>query len=184
MVVLDVYSRFPLVFRVFASEPTSKATAKLVEEAARRFGAPRHMVTDRGAQFTGEPFARTIRGLKTKQRFGAIGQSGSIAIIERLWRTLKEMLDVRFLPPLSPSHLEDRIALGLFYYASIRPHQGLDGATPAEKYFGLTPATTFATRRLHARTGPPANDLALPLAVVYLDRERRLPILMPTDLAA
>ena len=154
------------------------------EEAARRFGAPRHFVTDRGAQFTGQPFARTLRGLKTKQRFGAIGQSGSIAIIERLWRTVKEMLDLYFLPPLSLAHLEQRVTLGLLYYAAVRPHQGHDGATPAEKYLRLTPATTFATRRLRARAGPPADDPRLPFAVAHLDRERRLPILIPTHLAA
>ena len=82
---------------------------------------------------------RMLRSLGVRGRFGAIGQSGSIAIIERLWRTLKEMLELQFLPPLSRAHLEERMGLGLMYYAYLRPHQGLDGAMPAEVYFGGRP---------------------------------------------
>ncbi len=183
VVVLDVYSRFPLSFRVFSSEPTSEALAELVEEAAMRFGPPKHMVTDRGSQFTGEQFVCKLRELGTRQRFGAIGQSGSIAIIERLWRTLKEMLDLHSVPPLSRSHLEEKVALGLFYYANIRPHQGLGGATPAEKYYRLTPAYDSAMRCQDTaciRDDP----AALPFEIVHLDRERRLPVLIPTERAA
>jgi|GEM_PF-3063678 len=49
------------------------------------------------------------------------------------------MLDLKFRPPLSGRHLEDKLDLGLFYYARLRPHRGLGGATPAEIYFGSRP---------------------------------------------
>ena len=39
VVVLDVYSRFPLAFGVFRSEPSSAQIASLVESAATRYGA-------------------------------------------------------------------------------------------------------------------------------------------------
>ena len=96
VVVLDAYSRFPLAWSVFSKEPTSQEIAALVQSAADRFGKPGHFVTDRGAQFCGRPFVEKLRKLGAKQRFGAIGQSGSIAVIERLWRTLKEMLACAF----------------------------------------------------------------------------------------
>ena len=38
-----------------------------------------------------------------KQRFGAVGKKGSIALIERLWRTLKDTLGLRLLRPLARS---------------------------------------------------------------------------------
>ncbi len=183
VVVLDVYSRFPLAFKVFSKEPSSEDLAALVEEAARRFGRPKHFVTDRGAQFTGAAFVDKLRDLGIRQRSGAIGRSGSIAIIERLWRTLKEMLDLHSVPPLSRSHLEQKVALGLFYYANIRPHEGLGGATPPEKYFGLTPACASAMRCKDAariRDDPEA----LPFEIVHLDRERRLPVLISIERAA
>ncbi len=184
VVVLDVYSRFPLAFKVFSKEPSSEDLAALVEEAARRFGRPKHFVTDQGAQFTGAAFVDTLRNLGIRQRFGAIGRSGSIAIIDRLWRTLKEMLDLKFLPPLSPSHLEQRIELGLFYYATLRPHQGLQGATPAEMYFRLTPATAHPVSPPRAAPNDRGEPVELPFEVVHLDRERRLPVLIPTKRAA
>ena len=184
VVVLDVYSRYPLAFRVFSKEPTSVEIADLVETAAGRFGAPKHFVTDRGAQFTGQAFVHKLRDLGTRQRFGAIGQSGSIAIIERLWRTLKEMLDLKFRPPLSRSHLQDKVDLGLFYYARLRPHQGLGGATPSEIYFGLTPAHTQAVSPPRASSRDPGSPVEIPFDIAYADAERRLPFLIPRKLAA
>jgi transposase InsO family protein len=180
VVVLDVFSRFPLAFRVFSKEPSSDQIASLVERSARRYGAPRHFVTDRGSQFTGSPFVELLRRLGVRQRFGAVGRKGSIAIIERLWRTLKELLDIRFLPPLSLAHLEDRVDRALFYYATLRPHQGLGGATPTEIYFGLTPATQSPPES--ASRDPSGPEL--PFEVAWLDPERRMPFLIPTTRAA
>jgi hypothetical protein len=74
--------------------------------------------------------------LGVKQRFGAVGKKGSIALIERLWRTLKDTLGLRLLRPLVAEDLMEKIEIGLVHYAHFRPHQGLGGATPAEIYFG------------------------------------------------
>jgi len=52
--------------------------------------APRHLVTDRGKQFTARSFRRGCRRAGIRQRFGAIGIHGSIALVERCIRTLKE----------------------------------------------------------------------------------------------
>jgi transposase InsO family protein len=87
-----------------------------------------------------------LDALSIGQRFGAIGQYGSIAIIERFWRTLKELLGIRVWPPRSAAHLEARVELALMYYPSLRPHQGLGGATPTEVYLGKTPAVENAVR--------------------------------------
>jgi transposase InsO family protein len=186
VVILDVFSRFPLTFRIFSKEPTSEEIAALVDESTTRYGKPRHFVTDRGSQFTGEPFVSTLSGLGILQRFGAVGRTGSIAIIERFWRTLKEMLDVKFRPPLSITHLEDRVDRALFYYATLRPHQGLAGATPTEMYFGLTPPGSEVPSATPAsRASPSSSDEAvLPFEVTWLDPERRMPFLIRAKNAA
>ena len=75
-----------------------------------------------------------------RQRFGAIGKKGSIALIERLWKTLKDSLGLRLLQPLVAEDLMEQIELGLVHYAYFRPHQTLGGATPAEIYFGRMPS--------------------------------------------
>jgi len=56
-------------------------------------GAPRVLVFDRGQVFRSATLRRTTRRLGIRRRFGAVGQTGSIARLERFWRTLKEWID-------------------------------------------------------------------------------------------
>jgi transposase InsO family protein len=176
-VVIDVFSRMPLARRVFLAEPRAKEVAGLLEQAASSHGAPRHFVSDRGAQFTAETFQAGLKALGIRQRFGAIGKTGSIAIVERLWRTLKEALGLAFLKPLTREELERRLKIGLLHYAYLRPHQALQGATPAEVYFGIRPAHLSAVSPPRGRPGQRSTGLGL--VAVHVDPERRLPILLP-----
>jgi hypothetical protein len=45
VVLLDVFSRFPLAARVFFKEPTACEMAEIIEAASRKHGVPRQMVT-------------------------------------------------------------------------------------------------------------------------------------------
>jgi putative transposase len=107
----------------------------LLDCAIRRHRAPRHFVSDQGSQFTGEAFRARLSSLGIRQRFGAIGQYGSIAIVERLWRTAKQLLGVRRWRLVHPSDMRERLEATLAYYAYLKPHQGLGGAVPAEIAF-------------------------------------------------
>ena len=184
VVVLDLFSRFPLSFGVFRKEPSADQVLDVLDRAMKRHGRPRHFVSDQGSQFTAAVFRETLDALSIGQRFGAIGQYGSIAIIERFWRTLKELLGVRLWPPLSAAHLEARVELALGYYSALRPHQGLCGATPAEVYLDETPAIENAVRPPRKTARSPTEDEPLPFEVVFLDPERRLPVLVPASIAA
>ncbi len=152
-IVFDVFSRTPLAARVFLFEPTGPAIARLFTAAARRFGAPPHFVSDRGSQFTSEVFRRTLAHYGVQGRYGAIGRTGSIALVERFFRTLKTTADLRRRPPLLPSDLTDRLRLTLEYYVWLRPHAGLDGATPGERLLGLRPAHLDAVPPPRGRPG-------------------------------
>ena len=92
VVLLDVFSRFPLAARLFFKEPTACEMAEIIEVASKKHGLPRHFISDHGSQFRSLLFREILTSLGIKQRFGAIGNTGSIAIIERFWRTMKEML--------------------------------------------------------------------------------------------
>ncbi len=178
-VVIDVFSRFPLAWRLFDAEPSAEELARVLDEAvarARRFHPDlslRHFVTDKGACFTAAEFQETVAGHGMKARFGAVGRHGSIAFIERLWRGLKDLLELRLDRRLLREDLEPRIGLGLFYYSVLKPHQGLGGATPAEVYFQREPA------RLSAHPPPREIDpIPPPLFIIrHLDAARRLPVL-------
>jgi putative transposase len=176
-VVLDVFSRLPLASRVFTREPTATQMLALVEEATRCHGRPRHFVSDQGAQFTATAFRETLADLGIKQRFGAIGKTGSIAIIERFWRSLKDTLRLRFVPPLLRTDLERRLGAFLSYYSHLRPHQGLGGSTPAEALSRIGSSRSDPLPP-PPRGRPGEGPSASPFKVAYLDPERRLPFLV------
>jgi Integrase core domain len=169
-VVFDAFSRMPLSAKVFSKEASAIEIARFVSRTAKRHGRPAHFVSDRARCFTGQIFRRKLLWLGVKQRFGAVGKKGSIALIERLWRMLKDALGLRLLRPSAAEDLMEKIALGLVHYAHFRPHQGIGGATPAEMYFGRTPSHLSAIPPPRGRPGEGPSDL--PFRVAYLDAER------------
>jgi transposase InsO family protein len=178
VVVLDVFSRMPLAARVFFTEPSGRDVARLLGAAARRFGPPRHSVSDHGVQFTSSAFERALARLGVCHRYGAIGRSGSIAIIERFFRTLKTIARLRSKPPLLRGDLERRLTSTFDYYAWLRPHQGLAGATPVEVYLGKKPVYLEAVAPPRGRRGEGTGIPPPPFEVRYLDPEHRLPYLV------
>jgi putative transposase len=177
-IILDAFSRFPLAYRLFLSNPSARSIAALLRRAVAAHGLPRHFVSDRGTQFTANHFRRALRRLGIQQRFSAIGATGAIALVERLWRSLKTLLPVGLIRPLHRHELDQRLGLVLLYYAYLRPHQGLGGATPAEVYFGSRPAHLSAASppRGHPGEGPGEE---LPFRIHFLDLEESLPFLVP-----
>ncbi|MGH9461204.1 MAG: transposase [Vicinamibacteria bacterium] len=176
VVVLDVFSRMPLAAKVFWKEPSARQMGRLIQRAALRFGPPRHFVSDKGKQLTAKRIRKMLLRFGTRQRFGAVGRYGSISIIERLWRTLKDKLRLRSFKPLTKRELERRLELGLYHYTHLRPHQGLGGATPAEIYFGRDPVHLAAVYppRARPREGPTDS----PFEIAYLDPDKMLPVLI------
>lgn len=174
--VLDAFSRMPLAVRVFRSEPKADDLARLVLSAVRRHRAPRHLVSDQGKQFTAATFERALELLGVRQRFGAIGYKGSIALLERWWRTLKDSLRLPLFRPLTQNTLEARLAYFVQHYSFFRPHQALGGRTPAEAFFAWPAAEKMATSPPRGRRGAPSP--APPFQIDFLDPERRHPVLV------
>lgn len=129
-VVFDVFSRCPLVAQVFLSEPRADDIDRLFSVAVRRFGAPRHSVSDQGAQFTAEAFRTSPARHGVRHRYGAIGRTGFIALIERFFRTLKSIGALRARPPLLRDDLERRLDLAFGYYLWLRRHRGTRWSHP------------------------------------------------------
>jgi transposase InsO family protein len=129
LVAIDHFSR-----KVVASCPLEGPNAgwvvEALEEAFLRHGPPKHLITDQEKVFTGEVFGDLLWRWNVKQRFGAVGKHGSIAVTERVIRTLKyEWL--RRVPVIRGlDHLEVLLADFARYYNSWRPHTTLKGAVP------------------------------------------------------
>ena len=78
--------------------------------------------------------ANFLEPFGVKQRFGAIGKHGSIAVTERVNRTLKEEW-LRRAPLIRGSyHLADLCSCFALWYNQWRPHMTLDGFRPADVY--------------------------------------------------
>jgi transposase InsO family protein len=86
----------------------------------------------------GELFAQLLRDWNVKQRFGAVGKHGSIAVTERLIWTLKREWLARVALIRGLDHLGELLADFEVYYNQHRCHQRLNGATPSMLYQGET----------------------------------------------
>lgn len=143
--ILDLHSRDVLAWDLFAGQPSSEQVTALFDSAVSRHGNPKHFVSDQGGQFLGDAFEAALADRGIDHRRGAVGQHGSIAIIERLWRTAKECLDLKAARPNVSALLRERIAVVIDYYNTKRPHTALGNATPAETYRGEPSRAATAT---------------------------------------
>jgi transposase InsO family protein len=165
-VVLDHYSRRALGFALFSSAPTSVALRAFLRRTIPAAGGPpRHLISDKGRQFfPSKGYRRWCRQNHIRPRFGAVGQHGSIAVIERFIRTLKEAVRCA---PVSPRRgtLRGEVARWIGWYNEHRPHFGLSGRTPNEVYFRRFPANRRP--RIEPRPNwPRASPCARPIVLV------------------
>jgi transposase InsO family protein len=188
-VAVDHYSRRIMGFAVFDQQPTSEAVRTFLGRAIRQAGTvPRHLITDQGTQFTDERFGRWCRCRGIRQRFGAVGKFGSIAVIERLIRTIKNECTRRLLIPYRRDSFRRELTLFATWYNGNRPSEALTGKTPDEVYHDLPPACLaprFEPRRKWPRGSPCAaprtgvrgrRGVRLELNVNYLAGRKHLPI--------
>jgi len=60
-----------------------------LERAIQKHGAPKHIISDQASVFIGDALAELLKHWNIKPRFGAVGKHGSIAVTERVIKTLK-----------------------------------------------------------------------------------------------
>ena len=162
--VLDAYSRRVLAIGLRRGEPTAAFAIRLLRRAIARHGVPTWLVSDRDRAFRNRRVNGFLRRHAIGRRYGAVGRKGSIALIERFWRSLKtEYVNGLFLYR-SQVAIETRLRRYARWYNRERPHWGLANRTPDEVH-----------RRQPARV--PRGLTAGRLCLRFLDGDRRLPIL-------
>jgi hypothetical protein len=147
------------------------------------------LITDQGTQFWDQAFGRWCRRRGIQQRFGAVGKYGSIAVIERLMRTIKNECTRQLLIPYRREPFRRELTLYSTWYNHERPSEALEGRTPYEIYYDLDAACftpRFEPRRRWPRGSPCAAPQArirgrrgfrLKLGVSYLAGRKHLPII-------
>ena len=162
--VIDGYSRKVLAVGVWPQEPTARFAVRLLREAIAAAGVvPKWIVTDHGKQFTSEPLTRALARRGILRRYGRIHRHGSLALIERLWRSFKVEYAGRLVLYRPVKGIERSLARYATWFNAHRPHQGLGQRTPDEVHHGTsTRATSIPLRAvLDARTLD--GDLHLPV---------------------
>ena len=117
--------------RPSSEEVTTALTRIMFTERIR----PKHLIVDQGPEFNCEHF-KTIwcKAMSILPRFGAVGKHGSIAVVERFHRTMKEILHLITVPE-DQAAFERELRLIVDWYNEQRPHDTLSGRTPNEVYF-------------------------------------------------
>jgi putative transposase len=162
-VLLDVFSRKVLVVRAWNRTPAAADTRSLVSEVVGTHGPPRYLITDRGTQFTAGLFKRSLRRHGIRHRYGAVGRWQHVAIIDRFFGSLKREYASRWLLLLPLKYINAGLNRYAAWFSRHRPHQGLQGRTPEEVFYGRRPRSTGET----CITG---------LRLTHYRRDRNLPI--------
>ena len=174
---------------VFAKRPKSVAVCTFLGKAiARASVTPKYLICDKDTIFWCAGFKRWCRRKEIRPRYGAVGQHGSIAVVERFIRTMKDEGTRRILPPQCRAAFQRELDSLVAWYNGHRPHTTLQGKTPNEVYFRLRPANQrprIEPRERRPRSSPcaaprtliagqPGNRFAL--QVDFHDAKRHLPI--------
>ena len=177
--VIDHFSRRSVGFAVFKCRPTSEeVTAALDRIMDAEQLRPKHLIVDQGSEFKCEHFENVWCEAKNiLPRFGAVGKRGSIAVVERFHRTLKEMLRLITIPE-DQTEFEREVKLAVDWYNEHRPHETLGGKTPNEVHFSRPPANQQPRiePRRHWPRGSPCSK-----PQVAIDGDPGDPVLLEID---
>jgi putative transposase len=164
-VIVDHYSRRAMGFSVFQKRPTSLAVRSFLGRMIARSNAtPKYLVCDKDSVFWCEDFKRWCRRHRIRPRYGAVGQHGSIAVVERFIRTMKDEGTRRILVAQRRSIFGRELAYCFAWYNAYRPHVSLTGRTPNEVFFRSRPANRrprLEPRQRWPRSSPCAGPRTL-----------------------
>jgi len=138
-VFLDDHSRYVVSWNLQLHQRQELVTDCLLA-GIERFGKPREVLSDQGRQYFAWRGKSDFQKLLIKEGIHhAVARTHhpqTVGKCERLWKTVGEELIDR----AHPEDLEEtRERLGNYFkhYNHFRPHQGIDGMTPADRFFGV-----------------------------------------------
>jgi len=136
---MDDYSRYLVGLELFWSQ-TAANVLELYRRAVAEYGVPKEMLTDNGRQYTNwrgtTAFEKELAKDRVKHIRSRPHHPMTLGKIERFWKSIHEEFLVR-------AQFDDvdearaRIALWVKYYNHRRPHQGIGGLCPADRFFEI-----------------------------------------------
>jgi transposase InsO family protein len=167
---MDDHSRFIVGYGLHASQ-SSALVLEVLRAALTSHGTPQEILTDNGSQYVTwrgtSAFSKELSKHGIRQVVAAPRRPQTLGKIERFWGTLwRECVERAVFMDMGDA--QRRIGLFIDHYNFQRPHQGLGGPVPADRYFGVA---SEVNRTLKARVAANALELArqgVPRAPFYL----------------
>jgi transposase InsO family protein len=138
--IIDDHSRYITGWGLFRQQ-SADAVLEVTKGAIGQWGAPREILSDNGRQFVAwrgrTRFQKVLKQQGIDHVRSAPHHPMTLGKIERFWRTIWE----EFLSEAVFASFADacqRIDHWIHYYNHQRPHQGIDGACPADRFYGLS----------------------------------------------
>ena len=136
---LDDYSRYVVNLDLYRS-PTAEAVIETYRVAVGEYNPPKEMLTDRGRQYTNwrgkSRFATELAKDRVAHLVSRPQHPMTLGKVERFWATMWQEFLVRAQFDSFES-ARDRLRLWVKYYNHRRPHQGIGGLCPADRYFEI-----------------------------------------------
>jgi transposase InsO family protein len=136
---IDDYSRYITGLELFRSQ-TGQNVIEVYRRAASEYNPPKEMLTDNGRQYTSWHGKSRFEAELKKDKIHHIKSQPhhpmTLGKIERFWKTIY----LEFLSRAQFGSFEDaveRVRQWVKYYNHKRPHQGIGGLCPADRYFEI-----------------------------------------------
>jgi transposase InsO family protein len=136
---MDDYSRYIVGLDLYRS-PTAEAVIETYRVAVGEYSPPKEMLTDRGRQYTNwrgkSRFAVELQKDRVAHFVSRPQHPMTLGKVERFWASMWQEFLVRAQFDSFESARE-RLRLWVKYYNHRRPHQGIGGLCPADRYFEI-----------------------------------------------
>jgi len=137
--MIDDYSRYMVGLELYRSQ-TADQVIEVYRRAVGEYGVPKEVLTDRGRQYTNwrgtTRFERELGKDRVKHIKSQAHHPMTLGKIERFWKTVYEEFLVRSQFG-SFEEAQERVRHWVKYYNHKRPHQGIGGLYPADRYFEI-----------------------------------------------
>lgn len=138
-VFLDDYSRYIVAWNLQLRQ-TSEFVINTVLDGFQKHGKPEEILTDQGRQYfswRGKcDFQRMLEKEGIKHVIARSHHPQTVGKCERLWETVGQEFWNR-VRPQELSDARERLKHYFNHYNHFRPHQGIDGMVPADRFFGV-----------------------------------------------
>jgi len=137
--IIDDHSRYIVGHGLFRQQKAD-AVMEVVKGAIGEWGAPRQILSDNGRQFVAWRGKSAFQKLMVRQGVQHVRSAPhhpmTLGKIERFWKTVwTEFLSDAYFASFADA--SQRLGHWIAYYNHQRPHQGIGGACPSDRFYGM-----------------------------------------------